>query len=198
MSDTASSATQQSPEPEPPTGDGAAPSAVDLDALVPDLYRELRDIAHRRLMSVRPGNGRDGTLATTALVNEAYLKLLGGAAEGWRDQPHFLATAALAMRQVLVDRARARASIKRGGPRANVTLDEEAIAVSDQPEVLLEIDDALSRLAVTSPRLARVVECRFYGGMTDEEIARALDCTVRTVQRDWVKARMLLRRALLA
>lgn len=77
-----------------------------------------------------------------------------------------------------------------------MTLDEEAIALMDEPSTLLDIDDALTRLAATSPRLARVVECRFYGGMSEEEIAAALDVTVRTVQRDWVKARMLLRRAL--
>jgi RNA polymerase sigma factor (TIGR02999 family) len=163
-----------------------------------DVYQELRAIAHRHLNGVRPANGRDGTIATTALVHEAYLKLAGGTRAAWHDHPHFLATAALAMRQVLVDRARARASIKRGGARPNVTLDEEAIAIADQPEVLLEIDDALQRLAATAPRLAKVVECRFYGGMSEEEIAAALDVTVRTVQRDWVKARMLLRRALRA
>jgi RNA polymerase sigma factor (TIGR02999 family) len=175
----------------------AAP-AQKLDGLMLDVYEELRKIAHRHLSGVRPGNGRDGTIATTALVHEAYLKLAGGGRDAWQDHPHFLATAALAMRQVLVDRARARASIKRGGARPNITLDEEAIAIADEPEVLLEIDDALQRLAATAPRLAKVVECRFYGGMSEEEIAGALDVTVRTVQRDWVKARMLLRRALRA
>jgi RNA polymerase sigma factor (TIGR02999 family) len=177
--------------------DAPTPSpAPVLDGLVLDVYQELRAIAHRHLNGQRPGNGRDGTIATTALVHEAYLKLARGGRDDWNDHPHFLATAALAMRQVLVDRARARASIKRGGARPNITLDEEAIAIADEPEVLLEIDDALRRLAATAPRLAKVVECRFYGGMSEEEIARALDVTVRTVQRDWVKARMLLRRAL--
>jgi RNA polymerase sigma factor (TIGR02999 family) len=174
------------------------PPAPKLEGLMLDVYQELRAIAHRHLNGARPGNGRDGTIATTALVHEAYLKLAGGTRDAWHDHPHFLATAALAMRQVLVDRARARASIKRGGARPNVTLDEEAIAIADEPEVLLEIEDALRRLAATAPRLAKVVECRFYGGMSEEEIAAALDVTVRTVQRDWVKARMLLRRALQA
>jgi RNA polymerase sigma factor (TIGR02999 family) len=102
------------------------------------------------------------------------------------------------MRQILVDRARARAAHKRGGAGARVTLEEDAVAVADAPEALLEVDDALDRLAALSPRLARVVECRFYGGMTEEEIAAALGVTVRTVQRDWAKARMLLRRTLAA
>jgi RNA polymerase sigma factor (TIGR02999 family) len=175
---------------------GAGPTH--LDALVPLLYDELRAIAHRQLMVGRGGAQGDRTLATTSLVNEAYLKLAGSSHAAWSDRPHFLATAALAMRQILVDRARARGSAKRGGGRCSVTLDEEAIAMMDEPEVLLEIDDALTRLASASPRLARVVECRFYGGMSEEEIAAALDVTVRTVQRDWVKARMLLRRALVA
>jgi RNA polymerase sigma factor (TIGR02999 family) len=172
---------------------GASP----LDGLVPQLYDELRAIAHRQLMAGRGGFQGDRTLSTTALVNEAYLKLAGSSQIAWADRPHFLATAALAMRQILVDRARARFSAKRGGGRVNVTLDEQAIAMLDEPEVLLEIDDALTRLASASPRLARVVECRFYGGMSEDEIAAALGVTVRTVQRDWVKARMLLRRALI-
>jgi RNA polymerase sigma factor (TIGR02999 family) len=102
------------------------------------------------------------------------------------------------MRQILVDRARARVALKRGGACTRLTLDEQAVAVDDEPEALLEIDDALTRLAALSPRLARVVECRFYAGMTEEEIAAAFGITVRTVQRDWVKARLLLQRALAA
>lgn len=185
---------------------GAAASDTDrsgsgeraVDGLFPVLYDELRGIAHRHLRRVGGGFHGDRTLATTALVNEAYLKLAGGGQGAWADRPHFLATAAMAMRQILVDRARARASAKRGGGRCSVTLDEEAIAMHDEPDVLLDIDEALSRLAIASPRLARVVEYRFYGGMSEEEIASVLEVTVRTVQRDWVKARMLLRRALLA
>jgi RNA polymerase sigma factor (TIGR02999 family) len=100
------------------------------------------------------------------------------------------------MRHVLVDRAKARARAKRGGGRQRVTLDDETIAVDDCAETLLAIDDALDRLGAVEPRLARVVECRFYGGLNDGEIAEVLGLTIRTVQRDWVKARMLLRRAL--
>ena len=177
----------------------SAPSEA-LDGLIPAAYRELRAIAHRHLAARQAGAAGGATLATTALVHEAYLKLAANGAAGgvWRDRPHFLAVAAVAMRQILVDRARARAAHKRGGAGAHVTLEEDAVAVADAPEALLEVDDALDQLAALSPRLARVVECRFYGGMTEEEIAAALGVTVRTVQRDWAKARMLLRRALAA
>jgi RNA polymerase sigma factor (TIGR02999 family) len=166
-----------------------------LESLVPAVYDELRAIAHRRLVSQgKPPAG--GTLATTALVHEAYLKLAAGNAGPWRDRAHFLAVAAIAMRQILVDRARARASHKRGGAVSHATLEEDALAVEDRPELLLEIDEAVDRLAVVAPRLARLVELRFYGGLSEEEIAGALGLTTRTVQRDWVKARMLLQRAL--
>jgi RNA polymerase sigma factor (TIGR02999 family) len=100
------------------------------------------------------------------------------------------------MRHVLVNRANARGRLKRGGASNAITLDEERIAVDGQSEALLQLEEALSRLGELEPRLARVVECRFFGGLTEEEIAAALSVTVRTVQRDWGKARMLLRRAL--
>jgi RNA polymerase sigma factor (TIGR02999 family) len=97
---------------------------------------------------------------------------------------------------VLVDRAKARGAVKRDGQRWCVTLDEEEIGIDDQPDALLQLDDALNRLATLEPRLARVVECRFFGALTEDEIAEALGVNVRTVQRDWAKARMLLRRTL--
>ena len=100
------------------------------------------------------------------------------------------------MRHVLVDRAKARATLKRGGERRRITLDDAHIAVDDQPDALLQLDGAMNRLAELQPRLARVVECRFFGGLTEDEIAEALGVTVRTVQRDWAKARMLLQREL--
>jgi RNA polymerase sigma factor (TIGR02999 family) len=163
-----------------------------LDRLLPIVYEELRAIAHRHLSAP----GRAGTLVTTALVHEAYLKLVDQSNAQWRDRAHFVALASVAMRHVLIDRARERASFKRGGERRRVTLDDDAIAVDDQAETLLAIDDAIDRLAELSPRLARVVECRFYGGLSEEEIAEALGVTVRTVERDWAKARLLLRRSL--
>jgi RNA polymerase sigma factor (TIGR02999 family) len=97
------------------------------------------------------------------------------------------------MRHILSDRAKARVAAKRGGPRVAITLEEELVAGEDQPDALLQIDDALRRLEDVDDRLARIVECRFFGGLTNEEIARVLNVTVRTVERDWVKARMLLR-----
>ena len=163
-----------------------------LDQIVALTYRELRAIAHRRLAA----QGRGHTLSTTALVHEAYLKLVDQSRAGWQDRAHFLALASVAMRHVLVDRARELSTLKRGGARRRITLDEEALAVEDQPEVLLQLNDALDRLATGEPRLARVVECRFFGGLTEPETAEALGVTIRTVQRDWVKARVLLRRVL--
>ncbi|MFL5620577.1 MAG: ECF-type sigma factor [Gemmatimonadaceae bacterium] len=163
-----------------------------LDRCVPLLYRELRAIAHREL-GRRPAGG---SLETSGLVHEAYLKILGQGGGETHERTQFLALASVVMRHVLVDRARARGRVKRGGAYGAITLDENRIAVDDRCEALLQLDDALSRLAELEPRLARVVECRFFGGLTEEEIAAALEVTVRTVQRDWAKARMLLRRAL--
>jgi RNA polymerase sigma factor (TIGR02999 family) len=163
-----------------------------LDQLVPVVYEHLRAIARRQL-SARPGGG---TLSTTGLVHEAYIKLADQANAEWRDRAHFFAVASVAMRHVLVDRAKSRLTHKRGGTRHRVTLDEQQVSADDQPEALLELNDAVERLAAVEPRLARVVECRFFGGLSEDETAEALGVTTRTVQRDWAKARMLLRRAL--
>lgn len=163
-----------------------------LDQLLPGVYRELCAIAHRRLIAGPPG----ASLSTSDLVHEAYLKLVDQPNAKWEDRAHFFALASVAMRHILVDRAKARTALKRGGPRRSITLDEDVIAVADQAEALLDINEALDGLAETDARLARVVECRFFGGMSEEEIAEAFGVTVRTVQRDWAKARMLLRRAL--
>jgi RNA polymerase sigma factor (TIGR02999 family) len=165
-------------------------SRESLDRLVPALYQQLRLMAHRQIARAPAG----GSLETTALVHEAYLKVVKPSPSA--DRAHFLALASLAMRHVLVDRAKARRRLKRGGPYIRITLEEDQIAAADQPEALMQLDGALEWLADLEPRLARVVECRFFGGLTEEEIALALGTTVRTVQRDWAKARMLLRRAL--
>ena len=162
---------------------GDAPEPI--DRLVALAYHELRAIAHGRLAARGPA----GTLSTTALVNEAYLRLVDQSRSGAYDRAHFLAVASLAMRHVLVDRARERVALKRGGVRRRVTLDDAHLAVDAEPDALLELDDAMQRLAA-------FVECRFFGGLTEPETAEALGLTVRTVQRDWVKARVLLRRAL--
>ncbi len=166
---------------------------LSLDRIMPLLYDELRIIAHRHIAA---RGGHAGTLQTTGLVHEAYLKLVDHSRAEARDHAHFVALASVAMRHLLVDRARARVAQKRGGPQIRVTLDEQQIAVDDQPDALLHLDEAMVRLAEMQPRLAQVVECRFFGGLTEEEIAEALGITVRTVQRDWAKARMLLRREL--
>jgi RNA polymerase sigma factor (TIGR02999 family) len=129
-------------------------------------------------------------------VHEAYLKIARQTQLSWRDRGHFMALASLAMRHVLVDRAKARLRHKREGAARPVTLDEQLIGDAQQPEALLQISDALERLAAEEPRLAHIVDCRFFGGFSEPEIADALGVTVRTVQRDWVKARVLLRRAL--
>jgi RNA polymerase sigma factor (TIGR02999 family) len=166
--------------------------ATPLDQAVALTYQDLRAIAHRRLAA----RDRGGTLSTTALVHEAYLKLFDQSRGEWRDVGHFLALASVAMRHVLIDRARERTALKRGGARRRITLDDDVLAVEDQSDALLQLDDAVERLARLEPRLAQVVECRFFGGLTEQETAVALGLTVRTVQRDWVKARVLLRRLL--
>jgi RNA polymerase sigma factor (TIGR02999 family) len=169
---------------------------VGLDRLVELAYHELRSVAHRHLSARRGQRDGNSTLETTALVHEAYLKLAASVPGVWRDQAHFRAVASVAMRQILIDRARAQATEKHGGGVMRVSFDEEAIAADDAPDALLAIDGALDRVAQTSPRLARMIELRFYGGLSDAELAAELSVTVRTVQRDWAKARMLIERAL--
>jgi RNA polymerase sigma factor (TIGR02999 family) len=159
---------------------------------MPLVYHELRALAHRKLAD----RGRAGSLNTTALVHEAYLKLAGSAGPEWRDRSHFFALASRVMRQILVDRARARATLKRGAGGRAVTFDEQELAADQQAHSMLDLDDALARLSAVAPRLVQVVECRFFGGMTDAEIADVLGVTERTVRRDWDKARLLLRSAL--
>lgn len=154
-------------------------------------YDELRRLARRQLRSLRPGE----TLATTALVNEVFLKLVRHPV-GWEDKTHFFALAARAMRQILVDYARERGAQKRGGDRRRTTLDDIAIPVEAISEEMIAIDRALTHLEEVDEWLARLVEWRFFGGMTEEEIANAAHITTRTVRRDWQKARAFLYREL--
>jgi len=165
-----------------------------LDRMMPIVYQHLRALAHRQL-AMREGGG---TLSPTGLVHEAYLKLADQSTIAWNDRAHFFALASVAMRHILVDRAKARFAQKREGALERVSLDSQQIPGNDQAEAMLEINDAVERLAAIEPRLARVVECRFFGGLSEEETAEALGITTRTVQRDWAKARMLLRHALSA
>jgi RNA polymerase sigma factor (TIGR02999 family) len=158
-----------------------------FDQMLPLVYHELRRTARREL-AVRPSD----TLSSTALVHELYLKFARAQSTDWQDRAHFLSVASVAMRHILVDRARRRTADKRGGAHRHVSLAENITAADDQAESLLELHEALERLATLDERLARVVECRFFGGMTEQETAEALHITARTVRRDWVKARALL------
>jgi RNA polymerase sigma factor (TIGR02999 family) len=163
------------------------------DELLPAFYAELKRLARRERSRV----GAATTLQTTALVHEAYLKLRG--AKGWNDDTHFLRAAALAMRHALLTYAKARLTAKRGGGAKHVSHDEQLTvepATPDHDETLLALNQALERLAGTSPRLARVVECRFFAGYDERETARALALSERTVRRDWALARAWLHREL--
>lgn len=159
-------------------------------ALLPLMYEDLRRIARRERLRVRAG----GTLQTTALIHEAYLKLQN--LHAFNDRDHFLRASALAMRHVLVNHARDRMARKRGGGIANVSLADAPEVGEAADEMVVEINEALKNLALLSPRLAQVVECRFFAGYDDAETALALGLTDRTVRRDWVKARAWLRREL--
>lgn len=162
-----------------------------LDGLVSLVYDELKAIAHRHLLREQGG----GTLQTTALVHEAYLRLVDGSMVGEHGRAYFFAAAARAMRQVLVDHARRRKAAKRdlGAP---VDLDHVQLAVDEFAVEVLDLDRALERLAALNPRHARVVECRHFGGLTVEETAAALGVSPRTIKHDWALARAWLYSAL--
>jgi RNA polymerase sigma factor (TIGR02999 family) len=166
------------------------PAAV--ERLVSLLYEELCDLAHRQLARERAGH----SLQTSALVHEAYLKLADDSAVARRGRSYFFAAASRAMRQVLVDHARRKRADKRGGGADFVTLDDEAGKTDAFTAELLDLDEALSALAEQNPRHARVVECRFFGGMSVEDTAVALGVSPRTVKNDWALARAWLYDAL--
>jgi RNA polymerase sigma factor (TIGR02999 family) len=155
-----------------------------MDRLLALVYGELRLVAHAQLRRERPGH----TLGTTGVVHETYLRLVDQTRVEWRDRTHFFGAAARAMRRILVDYARRNRAARRGGGRIRLTLDDDAPA-AERSEMLLALDEALERLAALDPRLSRVVEYRYFGGLTDQETADVLGVTRRTVQRDWVKAR---------
>jgi len=166
---------------------------ADFDDLVPVVYDELRDLARSHLRRLRPGQ----TLNTTALVHEAYLKL-SSSDPRWESRRHFFATASKVMRHLLVDVARRQGAAKRGGDLERVDLREGDDAVVHEAETILAIESALCELGDHLPRLARVVECRFFGGLTEEETSEVLGVTSRTVRRDWIKARAWLHQRLAA
>jgi RNA polymerase sigma factor (TIGR02999 family) len=163
-----------------------------LNELMPLVYDELRAIARRRLRHERPGH----TLDTVGLVNEAYLKLFQLDRIQWQSRAHFLAIAAQAMRHILVNHAQKRRRLKRGGGAPHVPLDEAAGLPTEEAERILALHEALERLAALNPRHARVVECRFFGGMTIEETAAALGISPATTKRDWNLLRLWLGREL--
>lgn len=168
------------------------------DRLTELVYAELRRLARRYLRQERPGN----TLETTALVNEAYIRLVDLKGVGWQDRTHFFAVSAQLMRRILVDAARARASIKRGGllQRAGhssaINLDEIPTVASSRGAELIAVDDALAELARMDPRKARVVELRFFGGLSVEETAAVVRISPQSVMRDWKLAKAWLTREL--
>ena len=161
-------------------GDRAA-----FDRLFALVYPQIRALARRRMAE----SGAQLTLSTTGLVHETWLKLVGSGAGDWRSMGEFLGVASSAMRQVLVDFARRRLSAKRGGGQLRLEVDSAGLALEDQAEALCELDLHLRELAALDPRLVRLIECRFFAGLTEPETAAALDTSISTVQRDWTRAR---------
>lgn len=163
-----------------------------LDRLLPGVYAELRALAEQQLRRESPGH----TLQPTALVNEVYLKLAAQTASAYRSKSHFLAIASHAMRRILVDHARTKGRDKRGAGRPRLDLSAADAAALSRDVDLLDLDDALSRLAGVDDQAARIVDMRFFGGMEMEEIAEVLDITDRTARRRWAYARAWLYRAM--
>jgi len=161
-----------------------------LDELMPLVHDELCRLASRYMRGERPGH----TLQTSALVNEAYLRLIGHEEVQWQDRVHFFAVAAQTMRRVLVDHARRRGNRKRGGDALKVTLDEALIVSDERAAEVIALDDALARLAELAPRKSQLVELRFFGGLSIEETAEVLGVSPGTVMRDWTFTKAWLRK----
>ncbi len=161
-----------------------------LNKLTPLVYDELRRIAHRYVQRERHGD----TLGTTALVNEAYLRLAGQNKIEWQNRVHFFAVTAQVMRHILIDHARRRNYIKHGGDAQRVSLAEAGLMSAERARDLLELDDALAELADLDPRKSRVVELRYFGGLSLDETAEVLEISVMTVRRDWRAAKAWLYR----
>lgn len=157
-----------------------------FDRLFEVVYDDLKRRAHYQLSSSSP------TLNTTGLLHEAYVKLAGADTPDWADGQHFFRVAARAMRQIVIDRARRHVALKRGGGKADLDLDDIQVGADAVADKMVALDQALSRLAEQDPRLAQVVELRFFGGLSVEETASTLDISTRTVKRDWRLARAVL------
>ncbi len=163
-----------------------------LEKLFPLVQPELHRLAHHYMSRERAGH----TLQTTAILNEAYLRLVDNTQPLWQNRTHFVAAAAQLMRRIMVDHARERRSLKRGGGALKVTLDEAALVTEARSEELLALDEALERLTVQDPRKSQIVELRYFGGLTVEETAEFLKLSPRTVEREWTMAKAWLYRAL--
>ncbi len=163
-----------------------------LERLMPLVHAELKRLAKRYMNRQRTGH----TLQTTALVNEAYLRLIDSSRVQWQNRAHFFAISAQLMRRILVDAARAKQNLKRGGGAQVIALDEAPDVFSEQAAELIALDDALKALASFSPRLSQVVELRYFGGLSEEETAEVLKTSTRTIRRDWKLARTWLYREL--
>ena len=159
-----------------------------LEKLTPLVYEELRRLAHRYMAGQQP----DHTLQTTALVNEAYLRLVDQTKPSFANRSHFFAVAATAMRQILVNHAKAQQRQKRGGGASKVDLDTAALISPEQTKTVLDVDEALERLAQLDSRKAQVVELKYFGGLNQDEIAEVLKISIVTVRRDWLFARAWL------
>ena len=162
------------------------------DQLAPLVYEELRQLAHRYMDAERP----DHTLQATALVNEAYLRLADQTDPHWQDRTHFFAAAARMMRHILVDYARGRQRVKRGAGAVKVELSDEAIVTANEAEWVIDLNDALERLAALDRRASQVVELKYFGGMSYDEIADVLSVSAVTVRRDWEFAKAWLHKEL--
>jgi RNA polymerase sigma factor (TIGR02999 family) len=165
-----------------------------LASVFPLIYDELRRLAEQQLRREQDGH----TLSPTALVHEAYMRLIDYSRMEWTGRAHFMAVAATAMRRILVDHARGHRSAKRGGALRRIDIDSVDLPAEDRAELLVAIDEALNRLKELDARQAQVVECRFFGGMTEDETAEALGIGLRTAKRDWAKAKSWLHRELAA
>ena len=159
-----------------------------LERLVPLLYAELRTLARVQLRNERSGH----TLQTSDLVHETYLRLAGDQVQAWHGRRHFFSAAAEAMRRILIEHARRRSRLKRGGEQTRVSLSEVSITGEENPEDLLALDDAIQRLEQQDPRAAEIVRLRFFAGLSVEETADALELSPRTVKREWAVARAWL------
>lgn len=198
LSDPSSSIAQSRPEsshraamPHPASTEDDSRERLAVERVFPLAYDELRRIAHRQLQRESAGH----TLETTALVHEAYLRLAGQTRAYCRGRAHFMGIASMAMRRVLVDHARRHRTLRRGGDLHRVTVDMAELpgmGADERAEILVRLDEALDELAALDVRQARVVECRFFGGLTETETAESLGIGLRTVKRDWAKARAWL------